>query len=94
MKDLSHQMSGSYVFKLRNISSSRMASEKYSFVKLLNATFIQLLTKTSGFVCFQAVMNRVHTVSVPYAVMKACPLSWVQRVHVHKGNTRLPARAT
>lgn len=35
-------------------------------------------------------MNRIHTISVPYAVMKACPLSWVQRVHIHKGtrNTR------
>lgn len=33
----------------------------------------------------QAVMNRIHTISVPYAVMKACPLSWVQRVHVQKG---------
>uniref|UniRef100_A0A8C5GG83 Disco-interacting protein 2 homolog B-A-like n=1 Tax=Gouania willdenowi TaxID=441366 RepID=A0A8C5GG83_GOUWI len=33
-----------------------------------------------------AVMNRIHTISVPYAVMKACPLSWVQRVHVHKGS--------
>uniref|UniRef100_A0AAY4C7S8 DMAP1-binding domain-containing protein n=1 Tax=Denticeps clupeoides TaxID=299321 RepID=A0AAY4C7S8_9TELE len=31
-----------------------------------------------------SVMNRIHTVSVPYAVMKACPLSWVQRVHIHK----------
>lgn len=30
-------------------------------------------------------MNRIHTISVPYAVMKACPLSWVQRVHIHKG---------
>lgn len=34
---------------------------------------------------FQSVMNRIHTISVPYAVMKACPLSWVQRVHIHKG---------
>lgn len=33
----------------------------------------------------QAVMNRIHTISVPYAVMKACPLSWVQRVHMNKG---------
>uniref|UniRef100_A0A671XV01 Disco-interacting protein 2 homolog B-A-like n=1 Tax=Sparus aurata TaxID=8175 RepID=A0A671XV01_SPAAU len=33
-----------------------------------------------------AVMNRIHTISVPYAVMKACPLSWVQRVHVNKGS--------
>uniref|UniRef100_A0A8D3D8G7 Disco-interacting protein 2 homolog Bb n=1 Tax=Scophthalmus maximus TaxID=52904 RepID=A0A8D3D8G7_SCOMX len=32
------------------------------------------------------VMNRIHTISVPYAVMKACPLSWVQRVHIHKGS--------
>lgn len=30
-------------------------------------------------------MNRIHIISVPYSVMKACPLSWVQRVHVHKG---------
>lgn len=42
-----------------------------------------------GFVCFlvfQNVMNKMHTVSVPYSVMKTCPLSWVQRVHAHKGN--------
>lgn len=36
----------------------------------------------------QAVMNRIHTISVPYAVMKACPLSWVQRVHMNKGKQR------
>lgn len=30
-------------------------------------------------------MNRIHTITVPYAVMKACPISWVQRVHIHKG---------
>uniref|UniRef100_A0A8C1K344 Disco-interacting protein 2 homolog Bb n=1 Tax=Cyprinus carpio TaxID=7962 RepID=A0A8C1K344_CYPCA len=33
-----------------------------------------------------SVMNRIHTISVPYAVMKACPQSWVQRVHIHKGS--------
>uniref|UniRef100_A0AAY5EV44 DMAP1-binding domain-containing protein n=1 Tax=Electrophorus electricus TaxID=8005 RepID=A0AAY5EV44_ELEEL len=32
-----------------------------------------------------SIMNRIHTISVPYAVMKACPLSWVQRVHINKG---------
>lgn len=31
-------------------------------------------------------MNKMHTISVPYSVMKTCPLSWVQRVHAHKGN--------
>ncbi|KAL4646145.1 hypothetical protein GN956_G9206 [Arapaima gigas] len=31
-----------------------------------------------------SVMNRMHTISVPYSVMKACPLSWVQRVNTHK----------
>uniref|UniRef100_A0A6I8SHY8 Disco-interacting protein 2 homolog B n=1 Tax=Xenopus tropicalis TaxID=8364 RepID=A0A6I8SHY8_XENTR len=31
------------------------------------------------------VVNKMHTISVPYAVMKACPLSWVQRVHASKG---------
>ncbi|XP_071990846.1 disco-interacting protein 2 homolog B isoform X1 [Engystomops pustulosus] len=30
------------------------------------------------------VVNKMHTVSVPYSVMKACPLSWVQRVHANK----------
>uniref|UniRef100_A0A8C8DVV2 Disco-interacting protein 2 homolog Ba n=1 Tax=Oryzias sinensis TaxID=183150 RepID=A0A8C8DVV2_9TELE len=33
-----------------------------------------------------SVMNRIHTIAVPYAVMKACPMSWVQRVHIHKGS--------
>uniref|UniRef100_A0A3B3ZQB5 DMAP1-binding domain-containing protein n=1 Tax=Periophthalmus magnuspinnatus TaxID=409849 RepID=A0A3B3ZQB5_9GOBI len=36
-----------------------------------------------------AVMNRIHTISVPYAVMKACPLSWVQRVHIHRARVAL-----
>uniref|UniRef100_A0A8C9WEK5 Disco-interacting protein 2 homolog Bb n=1 Tax=Scleropages formosus TaxID=113540 RepID=A0A8C9WEK5_SCLFO len=36
-----------------------------------------------------SVMNRIHTVSVPYAVMKACPMSWVQRVHLHKARVAL-----
>ncbi|KAJ8359038.1 hypothetical protein SKAU_G00155630 [Synaphobranchus kaupii] len=36
-----------------------------------------------------SVMNRIHTVSVPYAVMKACPLSWAQRVHTHKARVAL-----
>nr|XP_033791975.1 disco-interacting protein 2 homolog B isoform X2 [Geotrypetes seraphini] len=30
------------------------------------------------------VMTKMHTISVPYSVMKACPLSWVQRVYAHK----------
>lgn len=33
-------------------------------------------------------MNRIHTITVPYSVMKACPMSWVQRVHIHKGSTK------
>uniref|UniRef100_A0A8C1V0Y3 Disco-interacting protein 2 homolog Bb n=1 Tax=Cyprinus carpio TaxID=7962 RepID=A0A8C1V0Y3_CYPCA len=36
-----------------------------------------------------SVMNRIHTISVPYAVMKACPQSWVQRVHIHKARVAL-----
>jgi hypothetical protein len=35
-------------------------------------------------------MNKMHTISVPYSVMKTCPLSWVQRVHAHKGNHTHP----
>lgn len=38
---------------------------------------------------FQSVMNKLHTISVPYSVMKICPLSWVQRVHTHKGTVGL-----
>uniref|UniRef100_A0A8B9LSL4 Disco-interacting protein 2 homolog Ba n=1 Tax=Astyanax mexicanus TaxID=7994 RepID=A0A8B9LSL4_ASTMX len=36
-----------------------------------------------------SVMNRIHTISVPYSVMKACPLSWVQRVHNSKARVAL-----
>uniref|UniRef100_A0AAR2LHK6 DMAP1-binding domain-containing protein n=1 Tax=Pygocentrus nattereri TaxID=42514 RepID=A0AAR2LHK6_PYGNA len=36
-----------------------------------------------------SVMNRIHTISVPYSVMKACPLSWVQRVNVSKARVAL-----
>lgn len=39
-----------------------------------------------SFFAFQNVMNKMHTISVPYSVMKTCPLSWVQRVHAHKGS--------
>ncbi|KAF2976154.1 hypothetical protein EK904_004881 [Melospiza melodia maxima] len=35
------------------------------------------------------VMNKLHTISVPYSVMKTCPLSWVQRVHAHKAKVAL-----
>lgn len=42
------------------------------------------------FFFFQSVMNRIHTITVPYAVMKACPMSWVQRVHIHKGSATVP----
>ncbi|XP_043939409.1 disco-interacting protein 2 homolog B isoform X2 [Protopterus annectens] len=31
-----------------------------------------------------SVMNKLHTISVPYSVMKVSPLSWVQRVYAHK----------
>lgn len=50
---------------------------------------VQYVIDTVGFYIFfpslQSVMNRIHTITVPYAVMKACPMSWVQRVHIHKG---------
>uniref|UniRef100_A0A8D0HMQ4 Disco interacting B n=1 Tax=Sphenodon punctatus TaxID=8508 RepID=A0A8D0HMQ4_SPHPU len=35
------------------------------------------------------VMNKLHVISVPYSVMKTCPLSWVQRVHAHKAKVAL-----
>lgn len=37
---------------------------------------------------FQSVLNMLHTVSVPYALMKVNPLSWVQKVCQYKGTKR------
>uniref|UniRef100_A0A8B9L9X2 Disco-interacting protein 2 homolog Bb n=1 Tax=Astyanax mexicanus TaxID=7994 RepID=A0A8B9L9X2_ASTMX len=60
--------------------------------KVAMLTHCQALTQAcnycEGEFCLygNSVMNRIHTISVPYAVMKACPLSWVQRVHIHKGS--------
>ncbi|XP_014340229.1 disco-interacting protein 2 homolog B-A isoform X1 [Latimeria chalumnae] len=36
-----------------------------------------------------SILNKMHTISVPYSVMKACPLSWVQRVYAHKAKVAL-----
>eukprot|EP00069_Balaena_mysticetus_P006562 bmy_18699T0 len=33
-----------------------------------------------------SVMNRMHVVSIPYALMKANPLSWIQKVCAYKGS--------
>ncbi|XP_064162149.1 disco-interacting protein 2 homolog B-A [Anguilla rostrata] len=59
--------------------------------KVAMLTHCQALTQACNY-CegeTMSVMNRIHTVSVPYAVMKACPLSWVQRVHTHKARVAL-----
>lgn len=66
-------------FSIRFLSVKRRTKCKNHEKVLLES--LELLIKPF----FQAVMNRIHTISVPYAVMKACPLSWVQRVHIHKG---------
>lgn len=34
----------------------------------------------------QSILKRIHVVSIPYALMKANPLSWIQKVCVYKGN--------
>lgn len=34
----------------------------------------------------QSVMNMMHVVSIPYALMKVNPLSWIQKVCQFKGN--------
>ncbi|XP_064419577.1 disco-interacting protein 2 homolog A isoform X11 [Latimeria chalumnae] len=31
-----------------------------------------------------SVMNRMHVISIPYALMKVNPLSWIQKVHFYK----------
>lgn len=33
----------------------------------------------------QSVMNMMHVISIPYALMKVNPLSWIQKVCQHKG---------
>lgn len=33
----------------------------------------------------QSVLNRMHVVSIPYALMKVNPLSWIQKVCSYKG---------
>lgn len=34
----------------------------------------------------QSVMNMMHVISIPYALMKVNPLSWIQKVCQYKGN--------
>ncbi|KAM7319044.1 hypothetical protein ACRRTK_022156 [Alexandromys fortis] len=36
-----------------------------------------------------SVMNRMHVISIPYALMKVNPLSWIQKVCSYKGDTAL-----
>ncbi|XP_062893521.1 disco-interacting protein 2 homolog B-like isoform X2 [Mobula hypostoma] len=36
-----------------------------------------------------SLINKIHTISVPYAAMKASPLTWVQRVAAHKAKVAL-----
>lgn len=36
----------------------------------------------------QSVMNRMHVISIPYALMKVNPLSWIQKVCSYKGNLK------
>ncbi|KAG8432542.1 hypothetical protein GDO86_016976 [Hymenochirus boettgeri] len=36
-----------------------------------------------------SVMNRMHVVSIPYALMKVNPLSWIQKVSVYKARVAL-----
>ncbi|XP_068101412.1 disco-interacting protein 2 homolog A isoform X5 [Hyperolius riggenbachi] len=36
-----------------------------------------------------SVMNRMHVVSIPYALMKVNPLSWIQKVHAYKARVAL-----
>lgn len=35
-----------------------------------------------------SVLNRMHVISIPYALMKANPLSWIQKVCSYKGGIR------
>lgn len=35
-------------------------------------------------------MNMMHVISIPYALMKVNPLSWIQKVYQYKGNKMNP----
>ncbi|KAF4020688.1 hypothetical protein G4228_012564 [Cervus hanglu yarkandensis] len=37
----------------------------------------------------ESILNRIHVVSIPYALMKANPLSWIQKVCVYKAQAAL-----
>ncbi|PNI55978.1 DIP2A isoform 6 [Pan troglodytes] len=43
----------------------------------------------TGTAYIESVMNRMHVVSVPYALMKANPLSWIQKVCFYKARAAL-----
>lgn len=62
-----------------------LSSFKSLYWAALSCTAVKVAPNPQLVLFFQSVMNRIHTISVPYSVMKACPLSWVQRVHVSKG---------
>lgn len=38
----------------------------------------------------QSVMNMMHVISIPYALMKVNPLSWIQKVCQYKGKEMNP----
>lgn len=67
------------------------SSVKWHLLRNQPTSFFKKFDKLSWMLlfCSQSIMNRIHTITVPYAVMKACPMSWVQRVHIHKGFTSL-----
>lgn len=50
-------------------------------------THTQQSTKCYAFCCLsQSVMNMMHVISIPYALMKVNPLSWIQKVCQFKGD--------
>lgn len=56
-------------------------------VKLLNESSLEICFTLDFLPLCQSVMNMMHVISIPYALMKVNPLSWIQKVCQFKGKT-------
>lgn len=55
-------------------------------LKTVDSLLSSLETSFSLSLCLcQSVMNMMHVISIPYALMKVNPLSWIQKVCQYKG---------
>ena len=67
---------------------SSLSFNQVPHVLFLTLCFCPLLFSPS--LSRQSVMNMMHVISIPYALMKVNPLSWIQKVCQYKGNVNGP----